>query len=241
MPFALTLIRLEEALRKPGCAVCRLEHEAALNAVDHLLWEQTNDPQTRQNVRQAGGFCPEHTRLLTAMELSRSGPVLGVNLIYESLIESTLEDLRQRRAARKAPWTGWFRHAQPPAAMQCPICQQVHQAGMNILSSLMQALEERDERLREAYLQSDGICLRHLRGWLDAPGERFPHATDFVLEDTMERLKTQRGHMLEYIRKQNWEYREEALTPEERRAWIKVLTLFTGLPAERFDHHLPEF
>lgn len=241
MPFALTLIRLEEALRKPGCAVCRLEHEAALSAVDHLLWEQTNDPQTRQNVRQASGFCPEHTRLLTAMELSRSGPVLGVNLIYESLIESTLDDLRQRRAARKAPWTGWFRRAQPPAAMQCPICQQVHQAGMNILASLMQALEERDERLCQAYRQSAGICLRHLRGWLDAAGERFPRATDFVLEDTMERLKTQRGHMLEYIRKQNWEYREEALTPEERRAWLQALTLFTGLPAERFDHHVPEF
>jgi hypothetical protein len=219
MPFALTLVRLEEALRKPGCAVCRLEHEAALNAVDHLLWEHTNDPQTRREVRSAGGFCPDHTRLLVAMELSRSGPTLGVNLIYESLV-------RRARQARAA---------------ECPVCQQMKQAGMNVLSSFMQALEERDSRLREAYLQSDGICLKHLRGWLDEAGDRFPRATDFVLEDTLERLKKYRAEMLEFIRKQNWEYREEPLTPEERRAWLKVLTLFTGLPAGRFDHHLPEF
>jgi hypothetical protein len=242
MPFALTLVRLEEALRKPGCAVCRIEHEAALNAVDHLLWEHTNDPQTRREVRSAGGFFPDHTRLLVAMELSRSGPTLGVNLIYESLVESTLEDLRKRRTARRmSPGMGLFRRTRHAPAVECPVCQQMKQAGMNVLSSFMQALEERDSRLREAYLQSDGICLKHLRGWLDEAGDRFPRATDFVLEDTLERLKKYRAEMLEFIRKQNWEYREEPLTPEERRAWLKVLTLFTGLPAGRFDHHLPEF
>ncbi len=242
MPFALTLVRLEEALRKPGCAVCRLEHEAALSAVDHLLWEHTNDPETRRQVREAGGFCPAHSRLLVAMELSRSGPALGVNLIYESLAESAVQDLRRRRAGRRSSlWTGRFRHAQTASAPECPICQQMKQAGMNVLSSLMQALEERDSRLREAYLQSDGICLGHLRGWMDEAGDRFVRATDFVLEDTLERLKRHRAEMLEFIRKQNWEYRDEPLTAEERRAWLKVLTLFTGLPAERFDHHLSEF
>jgi len=44
MSFALTLVRLEGALRKPGCALCQLEHESVLSTANHLLWEHTNDP-----------------------------------------------------------------------------------------------------------------------------------------------------------------------------------------------------
>ncbi len=47
--------------------------------------------------------------------------------------------------------------------------------------------------------------------------------------------------MLEYIRKHNWAYRDEQLTPDEHSAWLRTLTFFTGLPPEKFTHQLDEF
>jgi hypothetical protein len=59
--------------------------------------------------------------------------------------------------------------------------------------------------------------------------ERYPQATQAVLEDTITRLERQQRLMSEFVRKSNWEYRVEELTEEEGLAWKKVLAFFMGL------------
>jgi hypothetical protein len=54
-------------------------------------------------------------------------------------------------------------------------------------------------------------------------------------------MDSQRGEMLEYIRKQNWAYKEEELTQGERTAWLRTLGFFTGLPPEKFTHIIDKF
>lgn len=44
MAFALTAVRIEEAMKQKGCPVCRLGIEAAVHSVDSFLWENVNDP-----------------------------------------------------------------------------------------------------------------------------------------------------------------------------------------------------
>ncbi len=95
MAFALTIVKLEDVLKKTGCPVCRVEHEAAAHSIDAFLWENANDPVVRRPINDAYGFCPEHTLVLVATELSNSGPVLGVNLIYEVLAKNVGQDLKR--------------------------------------------------------------------------------------------------------------------------------------------------
>lgn len=245
MTFALTAVRIEEALQEPGCPVCRLARQAAEHSVDSFLWEHVNDPQVRQRIIEAYGFCPEHTLLLAATEMASSGPVVGVNIIYEQLGRVVSRDLR--RAIRWEKPSGairlWLarlgirprrRRAVLPPKGPCPVCELADQAGRNILSALFSELEDPHGSIRRAYHQSDGLCLLHLRLGLEQWAWERNEAGQFLIQDCVERLERLSQHMKEYLRKNNWEYRDEALTDEESRAWRQMLTFFTGYPGSRF-------
>lgn len=254
MAFALSIVMLTEAMKKPGCPVCRLEHEVAIHSLDSFLWESTNDPGARKPINDAYGFCPEHTRMLVAVEMSNSGPLLGVNIIYELLSKNVSRDLKniKRTESKNQEGQSFFEKlgfridtSQKPVILkpkeQCPICDQMDQSGRNILSTLCQMITDKDEKIIEVYRQSDGLCLRHLRIGLQDFMMEHPFAADILINDAVQRLNTQQVQMLEYIRKHNWAYREEKLTPEEGIAWLRTLTFFTGYPADKFNHKIDEF
>ena len=94
MAYVLSIVKLEESMKKSGCPVYRMEHEAAIHSIDSFLWENINDPGTRKPINDAYDFCLEHTRMLVAIEMSGSGPVLGVNMIYELLAKNVSLDLQ---------------------------------------------------------------------------------------------------------------------------------------------------
>jgi hypothetical protein len=250
MAFALTINRLEEALRQPGCPVCRLGRAAAERAIDAFLWEHVTDPVSRQPIIDAYGFCPEHTRLLVAIEMMSSGPVLGVNIIYEQLARQVSRDLAGAPVGSGVDWLhhlaarlGWRKSAPRrvlPARRGCPACESVVTADANYLMVLFEILE-RDDALRARYQAADGLCFTHLRAGLAQAGGRYPRGAHWLVEETRARLERQSGDMLEYIRKNNWQYRDEIITPAEAEAWRRALSFFTGLPGNRFTFHKDEF
>jgi hypothetical protein len=252
--FVLSIVKLEEAMKKSGCPVCRLEHEAAVQYIDSFLWENTNDPAARQPINDAYGFCPEHTRMLVAIEMSNTGPLLGVNIIYELLAKNVVQDLQniekiehKRRGIRAylKKCRIYSNHFHKPMILkpdgQCPICDVMDKSGINILSTLFELLIVQNEKMIEVYCRSNGLCLSHLRIGLMAFMEEFPYAADLLIKDAIGRLDAQRVQMREYLRKHNWAYREEQLMPEERVAWLRTLTFFTGLPEEKFNHRIEEY
>ncbi len=251
MAFALSIVMLEEALKKPGCPVCRMAHDAAIHSVDSFLWENTNDPGARKPINDAYGFCPEHTRLLVASELSTSGIALGVNIIYELLAKIVSQDLKKQERTQLVSnsvlgklglKSGNHRTASYMAPKgRCPVCMLTEDAAKNVLSNLFEELSSLPGKFHEIYQQSSGICLSHLRVGLNHFAADFPKAADFLVEDTVQRLETQQAEMLEYIRKQNWAYRDEKLTPDESKAWLRTLAFFTGYPQERFNHLIDQF
>ncbi len=253
MAFALTISKLEDALRRPGCPVCRLAKDAASRAIDAFLWEHVTDPVSRQPIIDAYGFCQEHTRMLVAIEMASSGPVLGVNMIYEQLARQVSRDLGSPRAQvslparllqRLAARLGW-KHAAGrgvlPAKSGCPACASVVSADANHLMVLFEVIERDSDQLRELYQAADGLCFTHLRLGLGEAGERYPLAARWLIGETRARLERQSERMLEYIRKNNWQYRDEQITPDEADAWRQALNFFTGLPKERFTFLKDEF
>ena len=252
MAFALSIVKLEEAMKKPGCPICRIQHEEAARAVETLLWELTNEPDIRKPINDAYGFCPTHAQMLVAKEMMTSGPTLGVNIIYSLLAKKVSGELKKidpkgksvsssmKKLADHLYAGGRSAHLLTPSG-RCPLCVTAEETGSNHLAALFEELNTENIKFKEAYQRSSGLCLTHLRSGLETQMEETPAAAEFLIQDTVQRLQSEQEQMQEYIRKHNWEYRDEVMTPEEQNAWLRSLTFFTGLPEARFTHQLKEF
>ncbi|MEN4041160.1 MAG: DUF6062 family protein [Anaerolineaceae bacterium] len=249
MAFALSVTKLVEAMQLPGCPVCRRAWQASNETMEIFLWENVNDPQTRGNINAAYGFCDYHTRLLVSRELSNSGTVLGVNIIYELLGRIVSEDLKKASLRSKVSGFlgGWFNKEARrstkilPARDLCPACKLTRQAVMNTLFTLIESLQKGVTDVKNAYLDSDRLCFDHLRWGLSQYGASHARASRFLIDDAVQRLGALSAEMRGYIRKSNWEYRDEKMTPQENDAWQKMLVFFTGYPASVFTFKVPQF
>jgi hypothetical protein len=248
MAFALSVVHIKEALKKTGCPICRLEYETAVHSIESYLWEQVNDPIIRKKINDALGFCIEHTRMLVSAELTNTGSPLGVNIIYALLAKIAKEDLESYQKRRKiqkifSPVKKLFRKLTRLVPSQfhlfekkspCLICHLADESGKDMLTDLMEVLEAGDVEMKKHYQESDGLCMKHVKAGLQLYHERFPEAAQIIMDDTIKRLSTQRTAMLEFIRKNDWSYRDEQITHEESIALTQTLTFFTGLSSKKF-------
>lgn len=252
MPFAISVANLKDALRRDGCPVCRLGRQAAAGSVDAFLWENVNEPDVRQPIIAAYGFCPRHTRLLVAAEMRNTGPVLGVNIIYEHLGRLVSRELSRLDLPERGPGglSALLRRlggsggtaARPvlPPKGNCPVCAVVQESDLSMLETLFELLARQEEGFAEAYAASDGLCLNHLRVGLEQFAADHPGPARWLSDETAARLERLSAEMREFVRKNNWEYRDEKLTPAESQAWRRMLTFFTGLPGDEFNHMADE-
>ncbi len=99
MAFAMSVNNLIDAMKRPGCPVCRINRQASERALVSFLWENVNEPDVRQGILAAYGFCPAHTRVMVAREMFTSSIPLGTNIIYEHLGRVVAKELRLLRPA----------------------------------------------------------------------------------------------------------------------------------------------
>lgn len=74
-----------------------------------------------------------------------------------------------------------------------------------------------NETIVNLYDQSDELYLNHLQAGLERFAIDYPAASKRLAEDAIRRLEGQRQAMLEFIRKRDWNYRHEKLTPQRLR------------------------
>lgn len=254
MAFALAVSNLLEAIKKPGCPVCRIFRQASERALKSFLWENVNEPDVRQGILNSYGFCPMHTRVMVAREMVTSSLPLGTNIIYEHLgrvVANELKGLRPGSAAGAINGlSGGVRRALHKAGLSkkggplhprgvCPACTAGNNGAMNALHVLCEESQKQGEVLT-AYLASDGLCLPHLREGIERHAGKFPKAIQLIIDETVRRLEAQSKDMKEYIRKANWAYRDEKLSEAEDTAWRKTLTFFTGFGGEIFIYKVDE-
>jgi hypothetical protein len=249
MAFVLSVAKLVEVMKLKGCPICRRAWQTSNETMEIFLWENVNDPRIRGDIIASYGFCNYHSRLLVSRELSNSGVALGVNIIYEQLgrvVGGELEKLAPKRKAssfldRLLNKSSGRSGKVIPAKDICPACKLTNQAVVNTLSTLFESLGKGVVDLKAAYLKSDRLCFDHLRLGLEHYGGRDPAASRFLIDDAVERLDRVSADMRGYIRKNNWEYRDEKMTPEENEAWQRMLVFFTGYPGSVFTFQIPQF
>lgn len=82
--------RLLEAFKTKGCPVCLLTENSIHRYMQSLLYESVNNPGVRRKLREGGGFCNNH-----AWSLKDMGDALGQSLIYEDLLQNTLNIIKK--------------------------------------------------------------------------------------------------------------------------------------------------
>lgn len=232
MSRTMSFYDLSDALRRPGCAVCRLEADAAKRFLDSLMWESVNDPGKRRVLREARGFCRDH-----AWALVRPAASLGVAIIMRDVLHHILElmqgarfrasPLLSRRVRRmlglnRSMAAGLAGRLAPRRA--CPACVWVEEVEEMILHALLENLLG-EGGLLAAYEASDGLCLLHFCRVLD-------QVRDTAVFDALlgaQRLIWERlvAHLDESIRKSDHRFLDEAWG-EEAGAWLRSIAALVG-------------
>jgi hypothetical protein len=197
------------------------------------MYEQVNDPFTRQRLVESHGFCNWHAWLLPGIHNSAS----GVALIYRHLLQETLDRLEvARQGARpRGRWRrlwervkGSIRDPLPMLAWRqrkarCPICSFAWQAERDDLKTILEFIAEPE--FGDAFARSSGLCLPHLYAAM-AVGRDHPSLSLFLAIQEA-RWKDLVWELEEFARKFDYRYADEA-KGRETSSWHRVLEVFTG-------------
>ncbi len=229
----LTYFQLLDAFKEPGCPVCtRLEH-GALRALDGLMYEQVNDPGTRDRLVESHGFCNWHAWMLPSVHNSAS----GVAIIYRHLLQETLDHLQtaRREARPRARWQRLRerlrRSREDTLAMlawrrkkaRCLMCTFARNSEKDDLKTILEFMGEAE--FAGAFDRSAGLCLPHLYAAM-AIGRDHPNL-GILLAAHERRWQDLVWELEEFSRKFDYRYADE-VRGRESSSWHRVLEVFAG-------------
>ena len=229
----ITYFQLLDAFKEPGCPVCSIVERGAKKALDGLMYEQVNDPVTRERLVESHGFCNWHAWMLPRIPNS----ALGAAMIYRHLLDNALEQLR---STLQSPATGapnsalherfFGTRSDPPTFLTwrrkkapCYLCRMSRQSERDTLNTVLDFIGEPD--FADAFHRSAGLCLPHLTRGLEL-GTGGPDVAP-LLSAHRERWEDLRWELDEFVRKFDYRYADEP-RGREGNSWSRGLELFVG-------------
>jgi len=229
----ITYFQLLDAFREPGCPVCTRLERGALRALDGLMYEQVNDPFTRDRLVESHGFCNWHAWMLISVRNS----ALGVALIYRHLLQETLEHLqaagreihprgrwqrlRERLVGPRGepiPILAWRSRKSP-----CYLCTFARRSERDDLRTILEFLGEAE--FAEAFARSDGLCLPHLYASMAVGRDHLNLRVLLAMQEN--RWQDLLWELEEFARKFDYRYADEA-KGRESSSWHRALEAFVG-------------
>ena len=202
MPYYTLLDAIRSA---SACPLCELETAAVNRYLDHLLYENVNDPGLRSRLRRSKGFCLRHARVILSLK-----EALGAAILYKDQAELFLRfldglrpDLQRPRA--KKPSAQWNAHQPCPA---CALEQETSDANADIL---LKGLAETE--MRDAYAECPGLCVRHFLAVFEKA--RTPDQRHFLLTIQQEKLTDLLRDLDEFCRKHDYRFSHERFGKEK--------------------------
>lgn len=141
----LPYFELRDAFSSDECAICRLVRKHTARHFAYLLYECVNDIAFRRSLDESGGLCTVH-----AKQLLEQRDVLATVLMHQSL-------LRQATGELEGPHLSNSRRRS-----RCPICAYADTEENRALETLLNFAGS-DEQFADAFKQSFGLCIPHLR------------------------------------------------------------------------------
>lgn len=223
-PRDTAAFEVRAALGQDGCPICRLALRAVGRFIESLAYEQVNDPGVRDALRAAHGFCNQHAYRW----LREAHAPLGTALIYRDVLRAALHELEQGAPGGRANGTslGLLRSLLAPDAgapsAPCPACRCQDEAEDRYLGALLASLV--DPQVVEALHRADGLCLVHTLRALRQGGS----VASTLREQTQRSVKRLLGQLDEVIRKEDYRFRHEPRSEDERSAPIRAVAWAAG-------------
>jgi hypothetical protein len=206
MPQPSRHLRLDEALQRSGCPVCRMVLQRVEQSMESISYELVMDPAFRETVDAAWGFCNTHARLWL-----EHAPPLGTAIVYEAVLGRIARQLERHKPGRSG--IGNLRSklggSRGPGALVpdgvCPLCTVQSEQSALIFGHLLEEL--RNDSFRHRYAVSDGLCVVHVNEALSAgpDAEVFEALRDRLLSSH----RTLQEQLREIIRKHDYRFQHE--------------------------------
>jgi hypothetical protein len=222
-PVDITFVKVQDALEKPGCPICRVSTDVTRRFLWTYLYERVNDPPSRRELLASRGFCARH-----GWALREQRDALGVAILYRHLLQELTCDISRttsvrpvRRRRGQSP-AGTLRTALRPTT-ECPACAHVKEIEDIAIRALVGRLEISDvlDRLSDR----SGLCLPH---FLAALAVADPPAAGRLVQAELRMLETVVHDLDEFIRKHDYRFSKEGLTPEQGQSWTRAIELLVG-------------
>jgi hypothetical protein len=241
MEKGLIWIELEDGFREPGCTICNILAQGARRYFSFFLNDSVLDPGARLQLIESVSWCARHTLLLLTVESREWPDHMGSATIFESLLETTQRRLTQARQGlrnQQAPARArsWQRIASRIAdslrpRRACPVCESEAERESSFEDFFVSTLFDPalGQEMRELYLNSEGLCYRHLVGCVGrcASGKQVGE----LIEVERQKLGALASEVSDYLRKHEHRHRSE-IFGEEIDAW--------GRAARKLAGHFPE-
>jgi hypothetical protein len=219
---------LEESLRFGECLVCSNLIESERREIEFFLWDGMNSPHVLSEFLESGGFCPRHFWMAERVE-EDGWPAGGVGIatLCERLVERAIRKLPRDAELTRRETTGPFRLRRettvPQSGLECIFCRQRNERERSILDAL-QYLKNKAAWSRR--IAQSPPCMHHalmaLRIWRD-PADKLELCSGLGM-----RLQELEADLKEFVRKHDWNHRDEPLG-REKDAVLRAMQILTGL------------
>ncbi|GAC1320549.1 MAG: hypothetical protein NVSMB2_16540 [Chloroflexota bacterium] len=212
------VFEVRDALAEPGCAICSLALRSVGRFIQATAYDRATDVELRAQLRSARGFCNAHAYRW----LREARNVLGTAQIYRDVVNAATADL-SRPARRNLMQRLTSSAAAIRSVGPCLACDAQHEAEDRYIGALSVLLGE-GAVAASAFEASDGLCLRHT----EQAGRRGDAALVVVAGQTRRRAERLLSTLAEVIRKEDYRFRGEERTPDERRATADAVAWTIG-------------
>ncbi len=223
---------LAESSRIGECLVCSNLTHCERQAILSFLWEGMMSPRGRNAFLKGNGFCARHFWIAKRIEEDEwPARGLGVAILCENLVTIAIEELPSTRDLSRRSALGPFRH-KPTVDVRgggwgCVFCHDWYMREESLID-ILQYLKHKPTWPEK--ITRSPLCVRHsrmaLRVWKETVDKLQLRA------ELAERLRQLQTDLKEFIRKRDWNCRNEPVGREQD-AVFRAIRFLIG-PARQF-------
>jgi hypothetical protein len=216
---------LIETLGKPGCAICQLLLRDAQRFIDTILYEYVMDHEIHNAFRAGRGLCNTH-----AWQMQQGkGNALVIAVFFHAALDEVLKmNIKPDSGGSSglASLLGRNSGNDPAQILEptgpCLVCQHLDEAETRYFRILTGNFRKAD--LRDAFKESGGLCLPHVR---QALGKFRRNDAETFLKLQRDIWQSLHGELELFMRRYDIQHADEAIGAEGD-SWRRAIRYLTG-------------
>ncbi len=221
-------LEFRAAMAPQGCPLCRLATKSERTFIESLNYERVLDLNTRDALKASRGLCAQHSRIWQNVQ----GSALGVAIVYRISVLDLLRDTEPDTVQPGPVFRRRGRHGRASAtvgrlvaAAPCPACTIGEDTAARFGGLLLEDIADAEVQAR--LVACGGLCLPHLRQVLTLRGAE--RVCELLLRTQRRAWAQLMGELEEFIRKNDYRFAGESITPEEGASRTRAIDALVGL------------